>query len=258
MKLVDTHTHLYLPDFKEDLEEVIRRSKERGIERAYLPNIDLPSLELMDETVQADSEFFRPMVGLHPCSVGKDHQSVLDQMEKILEEKTDYYVGIGETGIDLYWDKTYVSEQRDAFARQIHWGMEHQKPVIIHVRNSFDEVFDVLQNEIDDRFFGILHCFTGGKRHMVKALDLNLHLGIGGIVTFDQGLPFTVRKTPIERIVLETDSPYLAPAPHRGARNETAYMYHVTEKVADIYGLSVEEIADITTRNANQLFGEHE
>jgi TatD DNase family protein len=167
-------------------------------------------------------------------------------------------VGIGETGIDLYWDKTHISEQRDAFARQIHWGMDHRKPVIIHVRNSFDEVFDVLQNEIDDRFFGILHCFTGGKRHMVKALDLNLHLGIGGIVTFDQGLPNTVRKTPIERIVLETDSPYLAPAPHRGERNETAYMIHVAEKVANIYGMTVEEIADITTRNANQLFGEHE
>jgi TatD DNase family protein len=179
-------------------------------------------------------------------------------MEKIFLDRPDYYVGIGETGIDLYWDQTHISEQRDAFARQIHWGMEHQKPVIIHVRNSFDEVFDVLQNEIDHRFFGILHCFTGGKRHMVKALDLNLHLGIGGIVTFDQGLPNTVRKTPIERIVLETDSPYLSPAPHRGSRNETSYMIHVAEKVAEIFGKTVEEIADITTQNANQLFRENE
>ena len=252
--LIDTHTHLYSEQFEEDIEEVIARAKNNGIERFYLPAIDKSYTDKMLalESQYADSMF--AMMGLHPCSV---HPETIEEELKHVQEwltKRDFKA-IGEIGIDLYWDKEHLTTQQDAFKTQIEWAKECQLPIVIHCRDAFNEVFDVLEEVKDNQLFGIFHCFSGTKEDAQRAIDFNLKLGIGGVVTFKNGkIDQFLQDFELKNIVLETDSPYLAPAPFRGKRNESSYLTYVCEKLATIYNKSPEEIASITTKNALELF----
>ena len=254
MTLTDTHTHIYLDDFKEDIDEVIQRAKEKGVTRIFLPNIDVGSISQVKSLVEGYTEICHPMMGLHPCSVKEDYQEQLTVIEK--ELRAGNYCAVGEIGIDLYWDKTFFKQQEEAFRIQINWAKELELPIIIHCRDSFDEIIKVLEEENDDGLRGIFHCFTGSieQAHRVLALK-NFFLGIGGVVTFkNAGLDKTVRQLKVENIVLETDAPYLTPAPHRGKRNESSYIYHIAGKVAELLNTSMETVASVTTKNSEEIF----
>ena len=252
--LIDTHTHLYSEQFAEDITEVIARAKENGVERFYLPAIDQSYTEkMLNLEAQYPNEMFA-MMGLHPCSVHPD--TLESEMAHVREwiDKRDFKA-IGEIGIDLYWEKAYLKEQQDAFKTQIEWAKEKNLPIVIHCRDAFNEVFEVLEEVKDDKLFGIFHCFSGTKEDAQRAIDFNLKLGIGGVVTFKNGkIDQFLADFDIKHIVLETDSPYLAPVPFRGKRNESSYLKYVSEKLVDIYHLTQNEIAEITTKNALDIF----
>ena len=250
--MIDSHSHIYLNDFKEDFDDMLARAKEQGIDEIYLPNIDIESIANLKE-VAANYPQCKPMMGLHPGSVKEDYE---EQLAVILEEldKNKYYA-VGEIGIDLYWDKTFVEEQRKAFAVQIEKAKELGLPIVIHCRDAFDEVFEILEAHKDEKLFGIFHCFTGNYEQAQRALALNMKLGIGGVVTFkNSGLDKVVEQLRIEDLVLETDAPYLAPTPHRGKRNEPAYASLVAKKIAELFNTSIEEVDRITTANAKAIF----
>ena len=254
MILTDTHTHLYSKDFDTDREEAIKKAIEKGISRFFIPAIDSSHTSSMYnlETQFPDNVFL--MMGLHPTSVKEDFENELQHLEEQFN-KRDFYA-VGEIGIDLYWDKTLLKEQQIAFRRQIQLAKSKNLPIVIHCRDAFNEVFEVLESEKGDDLFGIFHCFTGNKEQALKALSYNMKLGIGGVVTFKNGgLDKFLAEIPIENIVLETDSPYLAPAPYRGKRNESAYIQIIAEKVAALYELDLKEVATITTRNSKDIFG---
>jgi TatD DNase family protein len=252
--MIDTHTHIYLDAFEADIQEVLERAKEAGVERFYLPNIDKDSIEDLKALAAAHPHIY-PMMGLHPSHVKEDFEEQLAAIWQELEGKTKYYA-VGEIGMDLYWDKTFVEEQKDVFRRQIRKAKEMQLPIVIHCRDAFDETFDVLEAEADDRLFGIFHCFTGNLEQAQRALALNLKLGIGGVVTFKNGgLDKVVADLRIEDLVLETDAPFLAPAPFRGKRNEPAYLEQIAQKIADIHQVSKAEVSRITSENALKIFG---
>lgn len=255
MILTDTHSHLYLDHFKDDFDEVIKRCDEHGVARVFLPNIDLNSVPQMHALVDTDKDRFFPMMGLHPCSVKDDYEAVLDEMESKL--RSGEYCAVGEIGIDLYWDKSTLAIQQMAFRRQVAWAKELSLPIVIHARDSFDELFELLDELNDDSLRGIFHCFTGTVEQAQKVLAYGgFMLGIGGVVTFkNSGLDKVVRELPLESLVLETDSPYLAPHPHRGKRNETSYVQIVAQKVADIHETTIERVAEITTANSRTMFG---
>jgi len=252
--LIDTHTHLYSEQFEEDIVEVIARAKENGVERFYLPAIDQSYTDrMLDLEAKYPNEMFA-MMGLHPCSVHPD--TIADEMTHVKEwlDKRPFKA-IGEIGIDLYWEKAYLKEQQDAFKMQIEWAKEKNLPIVIHCRDAFNEVFEVLEEVKDENLFGIFHCFSGTKEDAQRAIDFNLKLGIGGVVTFKNGkIDQFLGDFDIKHIVLETDSPYLAPVPFRGKRNESAYLKYVSEKLVDVYRLTPSEIAEITTKNALDIF----
>ncbi len=254
MILTDTHTHLYSKDFDSDREVAVNKAIENGISRFFIPAIDSSHTKSMYalETQFPDNIFL--MMGLHPTSVKEDFEKELQHIEEQFKKRSFY--AIGEIGIDLYWDKTLLKEQQIAFKRQIQLAKSKNLPIVIHCRDAFDEVFEVLESEKGDDLFGIFHCFTGNKKQALKALSYNMKLGIGGVVTFKNGgLDKFLAEIPIEHIVLETDSPYLAPAPYRGKRNESAYIQIIAEKIAALYDLDLEEVAAITTKNSKDIFG---
>lgn len=254
MILTDTHTHLYSKEFDADREEAIKKAIEKGITRFFIPAIDSShTLSMYDLEAQFPDNVFL-MMGLHPTSVKKNFEEELKHIEAQFKER-DFYA-VGEIGIDLYWDKTLLKEQQVAFKRQIQLAKSKNLPIVIHCRDAFDEVFEVLESEKGEELFGIFHCFTGNKEQALKAISYNMKLGIGGVVTFKNGgLDKFLAEIPIEHIVLETDAPYLAPAPYRGKRNESAHIQIIAEKIAALYGLSIEEVAAITTKNSKDIFG---
>ena len=253
MILIDTHTHLFLPEFKEDRSRVVSDAVEKGIVKMLLPNVDDSTMDSMLSLADEFPANCLPMIGLHPTSVNEFFEQKLDLVREKLV--TREFWGIGETGIDLYWDDTNLSQQVEAFKRQITLAKEFHLPLVIHARNSFHEIFEVLDQENDDSLQGVFHAFTGNAIQAAKIIDYGFKIGIGGIVTFkNAGLDKIVKDIALEHIVLETDAPYLAPYPKRGKRNEPSYLIYTAEKIAEIHGQSLDVIADITTRNAAALF----
>lgn len=254
MLLTDTHTHQYYEKDLQKRAEQMQRCFDAGVERLFLPNVDVASIAMIDELVSAYPDNCFAMAGLHPCDVKEDYLEMLSQMYATIASREIY--AIGEIGIDLYWDKTTLGIQQDAFKKQIAWAEQLDLPFVIHCREAFDEVFEVLEETKHDRMRGIFHCFTGNVEQAKRAIDLGFYLGIGGVVTYKKaGLDLVLSEIPLNHIVLETDAPYLAPVPFRGKPNESSYLVHVAQKVADIYVLDLEEVARITTENSRKIFG---
>lgn len=254
LKIFDTHSHMFLEDFDEDREVCMKNALDDGVYCTALPNIDSSTIDRVKEMMAKYPNQTIGMMGLHPCSVKADFQKELETLKSELD--TGKYHAVGEIGMDLYWDKTFFEQQVDAFKIQIGWAKETGLPIVIHARDSFKEIFDVLDSEYDDRLKGVFHCFTGNEAEAEKALGYsNFYLGLGGVLTFkNSGLDKTVANLDPNRLVLETDAPYLTPHPFRGKRNQTAYTRLVAEKLATIFDVSLEEIAEISTRNARNLF----
>lgn len=255
MILTDTHTHLYSSQFAEDRAQMIQNAINKGVSRFFVPAIDSTYIQRMYDLEMEYPENVFLMMGLHPCYVKPETYEL--ELAKVEEElaKRKFYA-IGEIGIDLYWDKTTLDIQKIAFQKQIQWAKKHKLPINIHCRDAFDEIFEVLELEKGEGLYGIFHCFSGTYEQALKAISYGLKLGIGGVVTFKNGkIDQFINKIDLSHIVLETDSPYLAPAPHRGKRNESAYVSLVAQKLAELYNLPIEEIARITTENAQQVFG---
>jgi len=254
MVLTDTHTHLYYETDPEKLNLLIERCKANHIERLFLPNVNVASIEMINGLVNAYPDKCFAMAGLHPCDVKEDFEKELGVIYDSIADRKIY--AIGEIGIDLYWDKTTLSIQQDAFKQQINWAKELNLPIVIHCREAFDEVFEILEELNDEKLRGIFHCFTGNLDQGLKAIELGFYLGIGGVVTYKKaGLDLVLANIPLADLVLETDSPYLAPVPYRGKPNESSYLIHIAQKIADIYGVSLDEVAEITTENAKRVFG---
>ncbi|WP_155285697.1 TatD family hydrolase [Capnocytophaga felis] len=252
--MTDTHAHLYSNAFEEDRKDMIQRAINLGITRFFIPAIDSSYTESMFALKKEFPDNVFLMNGLHPCDVKENYKEELSHVEKLMDKHS--FCAIGEIGIDLYWDKTFLKEQQEAFRWQIQLAKKHNLPIVIHCRDAFDEIFEVLETEKDEKLFGIFHCFTGTEEQAQKAIGYNLKLGIGGVVTFKNGKIDTfLKKIDLEHIVLETDSPYLAPVPYRGKRNESAYIIEVLKKVASLYQLPLEEVAHITTENSKKIFG---
>jgi TatD DNase family protein len=254
MHLIDTHTHLYSEKFNEDREERIQEAIDAGVKQFFMPNIDATSIEGMNNLVQRFPKNCFAMMGLHPCSVNENVEQELQLVEQ--ELKTKKYIAVGEIGMDLYWDKSFQVEQEMAFRKQIEWAKELNLPIDIHCREAFDEILTIMDDLNDDGMKGVFHCFTGSLEQAQHILNYgDFKLGIGGVVTFkNSGLDKVIKKLKLEDLVLETDAPYLAPVPFRGKRNESAYLFNVAEKISDIFGVSVAEVAVKTTKNALQIF----
>lgn len=254
MQLIDTHAHLYAEEFEEDRPEMIQRALEAGISRIYLPNIDSTSIAGMLALEEQFPGQCLAMMGLHPCYVKDNYQEELALVRSWLERRS--FPAIGEIGIDLYWDKTYVAQQEEAFLTQVEWARQYDLPIVIHSRESMDLILDLLHPVRHARLRGIFHCFTGTLQQAEAAIELGFMLGIGGVLTFKKsGLDGVLSQLELKHLVLETDAPYLAPTPFRGKRNESSYLLKVLEKLAEIKGLSLEEVAGVTTQNASQIFG---
>lgn len=255
IEFIDTHTHLFEPEFAEDREVVVQRAVEAGVKTLCLPCITEASLSRMEEMCAAFPGICYPMIGLHPTELGDDYQAVLDRMYKELKG-CDRYIAVGEVGLDLYWDDTRKNGQLDAFRQQIEWAAETGLPLAIHSRSAFDDLYRVMDDSRSKGLTGVFHCFSGDADEARKLLSFDgFCLGIGGVVTYKKStLPSVLADVPLERVVLETDSPYLAPVPRRGKRNESSYIPFIAQKIAEIYGCSVEEVAAVTTENARRLF----
>ena len=252
--ITDTHTHLYSEQFDEDRTEMIQRAKDIGVSRFFIPAIDSSYTNRMLELEKNFSDDVFLMMGLHPTSVKENYKDELAHVKEWIDKRD--FIAIGEIGIDLYWDTSFLPQQQETFRTQIQWAKEKGLPIVIHCREAFDEIFEVLETEKDDRLFGIFHCFTGTLEQAHKAISYNMKLGIGGVATFRNGkIDKFLNQIDIKHIVLETDSPYLAPTPYRGKRNESSYIKQVVEKLATIYECSFEEIAEITTQNSKDIFG---
>lgn len=255
MTYTDTHTHIYSEKFNDDQKEMINRAIASGVTRLFMPNIDLDSIDGMHSLADNYPDNCFPMMGLHPCDVKENVSEVLAKLKVLFSQRN--YVAVGEIGIDLYWDKSFLPQQELAFRTQIEWAKEMSLPVVIHCRDAFDEILAIMDELNDDRLKGIFHCFTGTLDQANHILDYGgFYLGIGGVVTFKKaGLDKVVEQLSIHDLVLETDAPYLAPTPYRGKRNEPAYIPHIAEKVADLLGLTLKEVAEITTENSKTIFG---
>ncbi len=254
MILTDTHTHLYSEAFDEDREKIIERAIKNGVLRFFIPAIDSTYTTAMLNLEKAYPNTVFLMMGLHPTHVKENFREEIGHVERLLTEKKIY--AVGEIGIDLHWDKTFLKEQQEAFKMQIGLAKKHRLPIVIHCRESFDEIFVILEEEKGEDLYGIFHCFTGTLEQAQKAISYNMKLGIGGVVTFKNGkLDTFLEHIELKHIVLETDAPYLAPVPFRGKRNESAYLVHVLEKLSTIYKKSQEEIAAMTTQNSKEVFG---
>lgn len=253
MQLVDTHTHIYLPEFDSDRDEVVERAVGNGIVKMLMPNIDTSSVESMHNASERFQGICYPMIGLHPTSVKGDYLSQLDNLENLFVENK--HIAIGEIGIDLYWDKTHLIEQKIAMKRQVEFAVRHDLPVVIHSRDAFPDVFSVLDEFSGEKLKGVLHAFSGTINDALKAIKMGLMLGIGGPLTFrNSKLEMVVRETGIEHVLLETDSPYLAPVPYRGKRNESSYLRIINKRLSDICGISEEDSARMTFENSCRLF----
>ncbi len=253
MRLIDTHTHLYSKKFDSDRDAMIQRAMDAGVSEFFLPNVDRESIPGMLALEEAYPGKCFAMMGLHPCSVKEDYEEELAVVESWLQKRP--FCAVGEIGIDLYWDKTFFEQQKEAFIRQTRWAKELGRPIVIHSREATDVIIELLEKERDDRLRGIFHCFTGTREQAERIIGLGFLLGIGGVVTFkNAGLDKVVKDIDLKHLVLETDAPYLAPAPKRGKRNESAYVRLVAEKVAAVSGKSYAEVAAQTTANAEALF----
>lgn len=251
--LTDTHTHLYSEAFKEDRSQMMQRAFEKGVKRFFIPAIDSGFTEAMYDLEKEYPENVFLMMGLHPTSVKENYEEELAHVEDQFIRRNFY--AVGEIGIDLYWDTTTLNIQKIAFKRQIQLAKKYKLPIVIHCRDAFDEIFDVLESEKSDDLFGIFHCFTGTFEQAQRAISYNMKLGIGGVVTFKNGKIDTfLKQIPLEHIVLETDSPYLAPKPFRGKRNESSYLPFISKKISEIYEISEEEVARVTTQNSKAVF----
>ena len=254
MKFIDTHAHLYLDQFNDDLDEVINNAINDGVERMYLPNIDSNTIEAMNDLVEKFPNNCFPMIGLHPSDVKENFKKELAIVER--EAKTKKYIAIGEIGIDLYWDKTFLTQQQEAFASQLELAKSMGLPVAIHARDSFDEIFEVLDAHNDDSLRGVLHCLTGNLDQANRIINYGgFKLGIGGVATFKNGgLDKVIPHVDLKHLVLETDAPFLAPMPYRGKRNESKYIPIIADKIAQFQGIKIEEVAEVTTNSALELF----
>ena len=254
MYLIDTHTHIYDHQFSLDRNEAMQRAIDAGVKMLLLPNVDASTIALMLELHEQYPDCTRVMMGLQPEEVKEDYKQVLSMMEKELEK--GIYAGVGEVGLDFYWDATFEKEQLDAFETQLDWAKQLHLPLSIHCRNAFDKMTKLLEKHQDGGLSGIMHCFTGTEEEAKVYLELGFHLGLGGVTTYKNcGVKDYLPNLPLDRIVLETDAPYLAPVPCRGKRNEPAFLVHTAQRIADILQLPVEELAAVTTANAQSLFG---
>jgi TatD DNase family protein len=254
VQFVDTHSHLFSEEFNHDRGLVIERAKKAGVKYIVLPNIDTASIPALLNTSQENPNFCFPTLGLHPTSVKNNFEEELNTIENLLNEQK--FCGIGEIGIDLYWDKTHIDEQKRAFRYQLKLAKKLNLPVIIHSRNSFDEILEIVDQEIDSSLKGVFHSFSGNINHYKHIEDYkSFYVGIGGVVTYKNGeVDKLLNQMDLNRVLLETDSPYLTPVPYRGKRNESAYLILIASKIADIISLPIEQVAQITTHNANALF----
>ena len=254
MIFTDTHAHLYAPEFDEDRDEMMQRAFETGVQRFFIPAIDSESVPSMYKLEALYPAHVFLMAGLHPCYVKENYKTELAFVEQQLKERK--FVAIGEIGIDLYWDKSTLEIQKEAFKFQIQLAKKHKLPIVIHCRASFDEIFEVLESEKSDDLFGIFHCFSGNYDEALRAISYGMKLGIGGVFTFKNGnIDKFIQQIDLKHLVLETDAPYLAPVPYRGKRNESSYLVEISKKLATIFHKSPEEIALITTENSKAIFG---
>lgn len=254
MIFVDTHTHLYDEAFDADRDDAVQRAVDAGVTTMLLPDIDSTSTQRLDFLANQYPHFFRRMAGLHPTSVKKDYERELSLMHERLFSHSDF-VAVGEIGMDLYWDRTFAAEQREVLRKQMQWAEELGLPVALHIRKAHNEVFALLREMGRCSYRGVMHCFGGSVQEAQRAVEMGFHLGIGGVVTFkNASMAEVVKAVPLERLLLETDSPYLAPIPHRGQRNESAFIPLIAVRIAELRGIPVEQVAEQTTENARQLF----
>lgn len=256
MRLIDTHSHLFLEEFSEDLPQVIERARSAGITHIFMPNIDSTTIDSMLSVCNAYKDYCFPMIGLHPTSVNADYEKELEIVARELKS-FNKYIAIGEIGMDLYWDKTFLKEQQIALDKQINWALEYDLPVVIHCRDAFDYIYNVLEPYKNTSLKGVFHSFTGTDDEAARILEFSGFLiGINGVVTFKKShLPEVLTKIPLEKIVLETDSPYLTPVPNRSKRNESAYVKDTLMKISEIYRMSPETVGSVTSENALKVFG---
>lgn len=254
--MIDTHSHIYEPTFNADREEVIMRARKAGVECILLPNINAESIEQMLDLCHLQPGYCFPMMGLHPTDIEENYKQILTEMESLLATPDHPYIAIGEVGLDYYWDKSKAREQEETFRIQIEWAIKYHLPLSIHARNAHRQLVTALTEYRGEPLSGVFHCFGGTKEEALELLDFpNFVLGIGGVVTYKNSpLPETLTSVPLERIVLETDSPYLAPVPYRGKRNESAYVVEVLRKVAEIYNTSEQEVERVTNDNTKRIF----
>jgi len=254
MQLIDTHCHLYSATFSRDIEEVIQRAENEGVEKFYLPAIDS---ECQQALLALEAKYPGKcigMTGLHPCNVKENYQSELQFVERELGRRP--WVAVGEIGLDFYWDRTFEGQQYEAFHRQIEWALQYDIPIVIHSRESMTESIGVVREHQKGKLKGIFHCFSGDAHAAREIVDLGFYLGIGGVLTYkNSGLSDAIRDIPLEQLVLETDAPYLTPVPFRGKRNESSYLKYIVHKLAEVKAIPVEEVARITTENAQKIFG---
>lgn len=253
MQLIDTHTHLYLEQFDSDRHEVVNTAINKGVAAFLLPNIDKNSIEPMLRLCRAFPQHCYPMMGLHPTSVGPDYQ---EQLQIVKEElKKGNYIAVGEIGLDFYWDKSFKAQQIEAFRFQLQLAVQHDLPVAIHTREAFPEILDIVESEHKGRLRGVFHCFTGGIEEAGRIMKMDMFMGIGGVLTFKKsGLDAVVESIPLSQLLLETDSPFLAPVPFRGKRNESGHILHVAKKLAEIKKIPLDSLAAASTANAKKLF----
>jgi len=251
----DTHAHLYLEEFDADRDQMMQRAEKAGVSHLFLPNIDSTSVKQMLKVCETWPHLCYPMMGLHPTSVRANYLDELDMVRKYLKDTAYRFYGVGEIGIDLYWDKTFQKEQTEAFNLQLGLALEHKLPVAIHTRNSMEVTLKIMEDRNDIGLRGVFHCYSGDVSQAKRAVNMRFYLGIGGVITYKKsGLAEVVAAMPLEFLLLETDAPFLPPVPHRGKRNESSYIPLIAQKVAEIKGVTLEKVAEVTTANAMKLF----
>lgn len=253
MKLIDTHTHLYVEEFKDDIQEVIQRGLDAGIEKFYLPAIDSTDTPALLSLEKKYPNNIIAMAGLHPCSVKENYKEELDKIEQQLRERS--FAAIGETGLDFYWDTSFKDQQYESLLAHIDWALEYKRPIVLHTRNAMRETIDTIATYNNHALRGIFHCFSGTLEEAKEITGLGFLLGIGGVITYkNSGMAEIIKELDLKHLVLETDSPYLTPVPFRGKRNESSYLTFIAQKIADVKNITIEEVAEVTTINAETIF----
>lgn len=253
MKLIDTHTHLYVEEFKDDIEEVIKRALEEGVEKFYLPAIDSSETRALLSLEKIYPKNVFAMAGLHPCSVKENYKEELEKVKQQLSERI--YSAIGETGLDFYWDTSFAAQQYESLHAHIDWALEYKRPIVLHTRKAMRETIDTIAKYKNTALCGIFHCFSGTLEEANEIIELGFLLGIGGVITYkNSGMAEIIKEVDLKYLVLETDAPYLTPVPFRGKRNESSYLKFVAQKLADVKNVSIEEVANATSMNAENIF----